>query len=181
MICAIFGKPTRQDSPLFSVPPSVQVDAQPQEAQAKDRWRGPGHDDRAVQAEKIQGVQLVWPAQGRESKANALFPENRDNSVIVVAIWIAEYRQARADFSLKIFLGTLNLLVHLFGRNFRHDGVCSRMRTECQSLPREFAELLPGQDAASLCAAQAEFGANRIYQPHCLAVRNPGHMVLYCA
>src|ERR1700752_3032238 len=61
MICAIFGKPTRQDSPLFSVPPSVQVDAQPQEAQAKDSWRGPGHDDRAVQAEKIQGVQLFSP------------------------------------------------------------------------------------------------------------------------
>jgi len=117
MICAIFGKPTRQDSPLFSVPPSVQVDAQPQEAQAKDRWRGPGHDDRAVQAEKIQGVQLVWPAQGRESKANALFPENRDHGVIMVAIRIAEDRQACTDFSSDIFLRTVNLLSHLFGRN----------------------------------------------------------------
>src|SRR6266481_680121 len=56
MICAIFWKATRQDFPLFSVPPSVQVDAQSKEAQAKDRRRGPEHDDRAAQTESIQGV-----------------------------------------------------------------------------------------------------------------------------
>src|SRR5260221_3871318 len=148
---------TRQDFPLFSVPPSVQLDAPSQEAQAKDRRRGARHDDRAVQTERIQGTQIVWPAERCESKANTLFAKDRDNRVIVIAIRIAEDWQADADFSLQIFLRTLDLLADLFERRLRHDGVCSRVRSECQHLPREVAKPVPGEDLASLCEAEPKF------------------------
>src|SRR5258707_15770996 len=71
MTGAIFRKPTRQDPPLFSAPPSVQADAPSQEAQAKDRWRGARHDDGPMQPQRMRGAQFVTPAQRRERQANA--------------------------------------------------------------------------------------------------------------
>ena len=131
MICAIFRKFTRHHFPLLSLPPSIQMNAQPQEAQAKDCRRGSRHDHRAMQTERIDEAQFVCPAQRSESKPNALFAEHSKHHVIVVAIRIAEDRQARADFSLQIFERALNLLSHSFGRNLRHEGVCSCMRSKC--------------------------------------------------
>ena len=160
MICAIFRKATRQDLPLFSVPPSIQVNDPRLEPQVKNWRRSPGHDDGPVQPQRIRGAQFVTPVQRREREANALFAENGCHRVIVVAIRIAEDRQAGADFSLQIFLRTLNLFAHLSGRNFRHDGMGSRMRPERQTFPGKLAELVPAEDAASLYAARPEFGAN---------------------
>jgi len=53
MIGAIFRKPTRQDFLLLSLPPSIQADAQLQQAQAKDHCRGSRHDDSAMQKQRI--------------------------------------------------------------------------------------------------------------------------------
>src|SRR5215469_1621953 len=131
LIGAVSGSPTRHDYHLLSVPPSVQVHAPSQEAQAKNRRRGPRHDDYAMQTEGIDGAPFVGPAQRRKSKANSLFSKHRDNRVIVVAIRIAEDWQADADFSFKVFQRPLHLLAHLCARNLSHDRVRSGVRSEC--------------------------------------------------
>ena len=86
-----------------------------------------------MQTQRIYGAQFVWPAQGREGNVNALFTKNRNHRVIVVAVRIAEDRKACADFSSKILLSTLNFLLHLFGRHFRHDGMRSGVGPDCEA------------------------------------------------
>src|SRR5215467_10467024 len=103
LLCLIFGQHAFQHFFLLSFPPSVQAHAPSRQPQAENRRRGSRHDNGAVQAQRIDGAPMVWSAQCRESKADALLPEGGDNGVIVVAIWVAENRQALADFSLQIF------------------------------------------------------------------------------
>jgi len=176
--CLMFGKPTCQQFPLLSLPPGVEARAPSRQPQAKNRRRGPGHDDGAVQAERINGAPLVWAAQRSEGKPDALLPENTHNGVIVVAIRVAENRQAHGGFLLQVFLRTPYLLPHLFGSNFGHDGVCSRVRSERQSLPGKLTELIPIQHAFAPWAVQPEFRANRIHQLHCLPMSNRDHVIL---